>query len=315
MKDTLTIFEKPVKGTWKPVERLQDSMTRTRYKAQTTVKETREFMGVKQEIERDMTPEEIREYLATFGAVPHTTTETDLPAWIEFHTFTTNAERVYKIERQFPNHPRDDHPVLIRGVWTIEESGEFVPCRLVEKQTAKASVLFDLDKGRGLNEFHLVNRKNPEQRTILKRARGPFTGGGKNPFVEIEFPDGTLETAILREETVMDFQPAPSMTGEDLLRIEDAILRECENPAFSDLKNPTMREFYLEYVQGPDSLENTAKRNGWKKRTLNNRVRDLETRISISNGIETPLHVLKRDPTLRKARRLQAEGLKQRRTR
>lgn len=86
------------------------------------------------------------------------------------------------------------------------------------------------------------------------------------------------------------------------LEIEDLILSECDNPRYSKLKNPTMRDFYTAYVIHRRTLEGTAKNAGCSVRTVKDRKRTLEQDLSFFQKIETPLQDFQKSPELREAR-------------
>lgn len=130
----------------------------------------------------------------------------------------------------------------------------------------------------------------------------------------IRFADGFEETASFTITTAAPAVRAIETDERILLEIEALYFRECDN-AFPTLTRPTAREFYTEYVQGPDSIEKIATRKGWSVRTLKNRKATIEARLRVAHGVGLTMEELKHNATLREARRLKIERIKRRRSR
>lgn len=126
----------------------------------------------------------------------------------------------------------------------------------------------------------------------------------------IRFADGFEETASF---TVTQTAPAEKIEIEThfiAAETEKLILSECDtNTAFRTLKAPTMREFYIEYVQGRDSIKAIATRTGWSERTIKSRKSELEGAFRHKHGRTVDLYTLKHDPLLKEARRSAEKGL------
>ena len=124
----------------------------------------------------------------------------------------------------------------------------------------------------------------------------------------IRYSDGIKENVLF---TVTQTAPAVQLETEinghsHAAEIEKLILHECDTEKeFRDKTDPSMREFYVEYVQGPDTLKAIAKRRGWSERTLKNRKKELEKHMAGKlRSKNFNLHKLKHDPLMKEARRL-----------
>ena len=146
----------------------------------------------------------------------------------------------------------------------------------------------------------------PENPSGFVDIKAGMDGRAKAKGGRIRFADGFEEFASFTiTQTAPAVQSEIEITGHSsATEIEKLILHECDTATeFRDKTDPSMREFYVEYVQGPDTLKAISKRRGWSERTLKNRKKAIERHMLIKHGYTLNLHKLKHDPLMKEARR------------